>query len=119
MGELDETFIWDVLAVTVKFARVFSVVPKLMGLVPESVVVPEPKLTVQELALLVAKDAVVTAYPAKSSEPFVTMIPDGVAALPKDQPQSTPLTAKEKLCAIPFVVSVLPVVDPVSVIVPL
>ena len=107
------------LAVIVRFALVFSVVPKLMQFVPEIVVVPDPKLTVQVLALLAVKITVVTLYPAKSNEPFVTMIPPGVAALPNAQPQFTPLTASEKLCVMPFVVSVLPVVDPVSVIVPL
>lgn len=51
VGEVAEQFICDVLAVTVKFARLVSVVPRFIGVDADNVVVPVPKLTVLEFPL--------------------------------------------------------------------
>ena len=51
VGEVAEQFICDVLAVTVKFARLVSVVPRFIGVDADNVVVPVLKLIVLEFPL--------------------------------------------------------------------
>jgi hypothetical protein len=54
-----------------------------------------------------------------SKDPFVIVNdPPNVVAKPSAHPQSTPLTVTADASATPFVVNVLPVADPVSVIAP-
>jgi hypothetical protein len=108
-----------VLAVTVKSARTASVVPKLITL--DRVVVPEPKFI--DLAFVLELDAIspaVTLYELKFRLPLVSVI-DSVPmfkALPKLQPQSTPLTLIALASVTPFVVNVSPVELLDSVIAP-
>ena len=112
-----DKFIWDVLAFTVRLALFVSVVPKFNGDVTDNVVVPEPKLTVLEFPLSATKLDAVKLYENKSIAPLVTV---KVAfpvfkADPKVQPQPTPLTKTLDVKEFPFVVSVLPVKLPESV----
>lgn len=62
--------ICEVLAVTVRLARLVSVVPKLKT-VPLNVSVEAPKIIEREFALLDVKFPAVSAYPALSKLPFV------------------------------------------------
>ncbi len=108
-------------AVIVKFALAVSVVPKDTGEDPESVIVPDPKFTVLVFKLSDATWLAVKLYVEQEKDPFVTVNPVLPAsnALPRLQPQSTPLTVIALANATPFVVNVNPVELLDSVIAPL
>ena len=109
-GLVFDMFIWDVPAITVKFALMFSVVLKLITL--DKVMVPEPKFIV--LAFVFRFEAIgpaVKLYETRLKVPFVSVnasVPL-LSALPSDHTQSTPLTSIALESVTPFVVNVSPV----------
>ena len=113
-------FIWDVLAVTVKLARLVSVVPKFIGVAPESVVVPVSKSMVLDELWSDAIDPAVKLYVARSNDPLVTVNADVPisSALPNAHAQSTPFIKTFDASVTPLVVNVSPVELLDSVIAP-
>ncbi len=104
----------EVLDVKVRLALVVSVLPKSIGVEPESVAVPVPKFIVREFALFEPIPLAVKLYVARFNEPFTTLIPLRliVKALPSVHSQPTPLTVMADANATPLVVKVSPVTDP-------
>lgn len=113
-----ERFICDVPPVRVNVSCSETAVPKSND--PESVVVPEPSAIVLVFELLDEMFAAVRLYETRSKDPLVTVKLDVPIfnALPSVQPQPTPLTVIAEANVTPLVVSVLPVVDPVKIMLP-
>ena len=120
MGLAFEQLICEVLAVTVRLARLVSVVPKFILVAPLSAVVPEPKFMVLVLLLLDAILSAVKLYVAQEKDPLliVKVFPPVSSADPRLHEQSTPSTVMGDASATPFVVNVNPVELLDSVIVP-
>lgn len=100
------------LAVTVRFARLVSVVPKSkIAPLELTVVVPVLKLIVLVFPLLDSIDPAVKLYVARLNDPFVTVSADDpiFKALPRTHSQSTPFTVIADANVTPFVVNVNPV----------
>jgi hypothetical protein len=111
-------FICEVPAVIVNSAEVAIVVPKAKS--PWHVNVEDPKFILRVLVLFDEKFPEVRLYVFNKNDPFVMVIvlKPLLNALPNVHSQPTPLIVELEDSATPFVVSVLPVDDPLSVILP-
>jgi hypothetical protein len=116
---VEDRFIWEVPALNARLAVAVGVKPKFIGVLNPSIVsVDEPRLIEVVFAPVANIYAAVTAKLAVEKAPFTTLTPAFIprfAALPKDHPQPTPLirmTSVFEVRATPFVVNVLPVVEP-------
>lgn len=110
----------EVPALKVRLIALAKVLPKLIAVFAESVMVPDPNVTVLELLFALVTSVAVKLYVLVSKAPFVTVrLATAISsALPSTHPHPTPFTVIDEPSDTPLVVNVLPVAEPDNVMLP-